>query len=130
LGVLSAGCPAARLPFKNGIPIIMTARRECALTRIRPWNDAVSGKEDIFMPTQNIYDNPVFFDGYKKLRDNPNNANILEEKPALFSLSPDLCNKNVLDLGCGYGENCAAFKRLGAYKVVGITSPLFYRRIS
>lgn len=69
---------------------------------------------------QNIYDNQTFFDGYKKLRKNPDSANILEEKPALFSLSPDLTGKAVLDLGCGYGENCAEFKRLGASKVVGI----------
>ncbi len=70
--------------------------------------------------SQNIYDNPDFFDGYKKLRENPDSANILEEKPALFSLAPDLAGKAVLDLGCGYGENCAEFKRLGASRVVGI----------
>ena len=70
--------------------------------------------------SQNIYDNPTFFDGYKKLRDNPDNANILEEKPALFSLAPDLTGKAVLDLGCGFGENCAEFMRLGARRVVGI----------
>ncbi len=69
---------------------------------------------------QNIYDNQPFFDGYKKLRENPDSANILEEKPALFSLAPDLAGKAVLDLGCGYGENCAEFKRLGASRVVGI----------
>ena len=70
--------------------------------------------------SQNIYDNQTFFDGYKKLRENPDSANILEEKPALFSLAPDLTCKAVLDLGCGYGENCAKFKRLGASRVVGI----------
>ena len=32
--------------------------------------------------TQNIFDNPVFFDGYKKLRKNPDNGNLLLEKPA------------------------------------------------
>ncbi|MEN6315326.1 MAG: class I SAM-dependent methyltransferase [Clostridiaceae bacterium] len=69
---------------------------------------------------QNIYDNQIFFDGYKKLRENPDSANILEEKPALFSLVPNLTGKTVLDLGCGYGENCAEFKRLGAVRVVGI----------
>jgi len=70
--------------------------------------------------SQNIYDNQTFFDGYKKLRDNPESANILEEKPVLFSLAPDLTSKAILDLGCGYGENCAEFKRLGASSVVGI----------
>lgn len=72
------------------------------------------------MKTQNIYDNPVFFEGYKKLRENPDNANLLEEKPALYSLAPDLVGKTVLDLGCGYGENCAEYKRLGASKVMGV----------
>lgn len=72
------------------------------------------------MCSQNIYDNQTFFDGYKKLRENPYSANNLEEKPALFSLAPDLTGKAVLDLGCGYGENCAEFKRLGAAKVTGI----------
>ena len=70
--------------------------------------------------TQNIFNNPVFFDGYRKLRENPDNANLLEEKPALFSLAPDLTGKAVLDLGCGYGENCVEFRDLGATKVTGI----------
>lgn len=69
---------------------------------------------------QNIYDNQEFFDGYKKLRDNQYSANNLEEKPALFSLAPDLQGKAVLDLGCGYGENCAEFKALGAATVLGV----------
>lgn len=69
---------------------------------------------------QNIYDNQDFFDGYKKLRDNQYSANNLEEKPALFSLAPNLHNKAVLDLGCGYGENCAEFKMLGATAVLGV----------
>lgn len=70
--------------------------------------------------SQNIYDNQTFFDGYKKLRDNQYSANNLEEKPALFSLAPELTGKAVLDLGCGYGENCAEFKALGADKVLGV----------
>lgn len=70
--------------------------------------------------SQNIYDNQTFFDGYKKLRDNQYSANNIEEKPALFSLVPELTGKAVLDLGCGYGENCAEFKALGADKVLGV----------
>jgi len=77
-------------------------------------------KQCLMEQTQNIYDNPVFFDGYRKLRGNPDNANLLEEKPALFSLAPNLVGKSVLDLGCGYGENCAEFKRLGANKITGV----------
>jgi SAM-dependent methyltransferase len=70
--------------------------------------------------SQNIYDNEAFFEGYKKLRENPNSANILVEKPAIFSLCTDLNSKTVLDLGCGYGENCVTFSNMGAENVVGI----------
>jgi SAM-dependent methyltransferase len=72
------------------------------------------------MSNQNIYDNQEFFDGYKKLRGNPSAANDVVEKPALFSLAPDLHNKSVLDIGCGYGENCVQFLKLGATKVTGL----------
>ena len=70
--------------------------------------------------SQNIFDNREFFDGYKKIRSNRYSANNLEEKPALFSLAPDLAGKAVLDLGCGYGENCAEFKARGASTVLGV----------
>ena len=40
-------------------------------------------------------------EGYKKLRSNQYSANNVEEKPALFSLSPELTGKSVLDFGCG-----------------------------
>ncbi|WP_235828981.1 class I SAM-dependent methyltransferase [Anaerosacchariphilus polymeriproducens] len=69
---------------------------------------------------QNIYDNETFFEEYKMLRERDGNANILVEKPALFSLVPELNGKDVLDLGCGYGENCLEFVRRGAKIVVGI----------
>lgn len=72
------------------------------------------------MSKQNIYDNEIFFEGYKKIRERKNNANILFEKPALFSLLPDLKGKRILDLGCGYGENCMEFVKMGAAKVIGI----------
>ncbi len=70
--------------------------------------------------SQNIYDNETFFEGYKKIRENKNSLNNIEEKPALFSLTPALINMKVLDLGCGFGENCIEFKKMGASKVVGI----------
>ncbi len=72
------------------------------------------------MSNQNIYDNQIFFDGYKKLRDNPSVANDIIEKPALFSLAPNLKNKSVLDIGCGYGENCVEFFKMGATNVTGL----------
>lgn len=72
------------------------------------------------MAKQNIYDNEIFFNGYKSIRENGNNANNLFEKPALFSMLPQLKNKAVLDLGCGYGEHCVSFVESGARKVIGI----------
>jgi 2-polyprenyl-3-methyl-5-hydroxy-6-metoxy-1,4-benzoquinol methylase len=72
------------------------------------------------MAKQNIYDNEIFFGGYKKIRENEVNANNLFEIPALFSMMPDLKDKRVLDLGCGFGEHCIHFANSGATKVVGI----------
>ena len=72
------------------------------------------------MAQQNIYDNETFFEGYKKIRENEVNANNLFEIPALFSMMPDLKDKAVLDLGCGFGEHCKRFVESGAKKVVGI----------
>ena len=72
------------------------------------------------MSKQNIYDNDLFFDGYYRLRKNQDSANNLEEKPALFSMLPCLKGKKIIDLGCGYGENCKAFADMGAEQIVGI----------
>lgn len=68
----------------------------------------------------NLYDNQEFFDGYRKLRSNKMSANNVEEKPALFAKMPSLKGKSVLDLGCGYGENCKVFSEMGAKYVLGI----------
>ncbi len=72
------------------------------------------------MAKQNIYDNEIFFEGYKKLREREKNANVLFEIPAIFSLLPDLKGLRILDLGCGFGEHCKKFVELGAEKVVGV----------
>jgi SAM-dependent methyltransferase len=72
------------------------------------------------MAQQNIFDNTIFFDGYKRLRENAVNANNLFEIPALLSMMPDLKGKRVLDLGCGFGEHCKLFIDSGAEKVVGL----------
>ncbi len=72
------------------------------------------------MAKQNIFDNEIFFDGYKKIRENVVNTNILFEIPALLSMMPDLTGKRVLDLGCGFGEHCKMFVARGAEKVIGI----------
>ena len=72
------------------------------------------------MSNQNIYDNDTFFEGYKTLRAGEMNYNDLLEQPAIAKMLPDLTGKTVLDLGCGYGQNCTDFVRRGAKRVVGV----------
>lgn len=69
---------------------------------------------------QNIFDNDVFFKEYKKIRDKQESYNNLIEQPAMRLLLPDLNGKSVLDMGCGFGYNCADFLKRGAAHVVGI----------
>ena len=69
---------------------------------------------------QNIFDNEIFFEGYRKLRGSDTNSNDLLEQPAMRKLLPDVTEKSVLDLGCGYGHNCLEFVQNGAAKVVGV----------
>lgn len=53
---------------------------------------------------QNIYDNPQFFEGYRRLRAAPGTLNDVLEQPALRATLPDLAGLHVLDLGCGMGQ--------------------------
>ena len=72
------------------------------------------------MPQQNIFDNETFFEGYRGIRSEGNNANELFEIPALRSLLPELEGKRILDLGCGFGGHCKMFVEAGAKWVTGI----------
>ena len=72
------------------------------------------------MAKQNIFDDPVFFSEYRKLRDREANANNLFEIPTLVKLLPELEGKRILDLGCGSGERCMDYIKQGAAKVTGI----------
>lgn len=72
------------------------------------------------MEYESIYDNPVFFEGYRQIRAQKNNYNDLLEQPVMRALLPDLSGKTVLDLGCGYGRSCADAVARGACRVVGI----------
>lgn len=72
------------------------------------------------MGDQNIFDNDIFFNGYKRLRDNDANYNDQFEQPEMTKLLSDVSGKAVLDLGCGYGHNCIDFVKRGAASVIGI----------
>ena len=71
---------------------------------------------------QNIYDIEIFSEAYDKMRyeNKGMNANDLIEIPNFRKLLPDLTNKKILDLGCGYGENDIYCRELGAQEVLGI----------
>ena len=71
---------------------------------------------------ENIYDNDSFFDNYIAMRNDKENisANEVVEMPAIYEALPDLKGKRVLDLGCGYGNNCKKAIELGASYVLGL----------
>ncbi|MDP5272909.1 class I SAM-dependent methyltransferase [Chengkuizengella axinellae] len=69
---------------------------------------------------QNIYDNETFFESYLSLRENNEGLNDVLEIPAFRSLLPDLQDKVILDIGCGFGESSKWYAENGAKKVVGI----------
>ena len=81
--------------------------------------DSLSELKEIAVP-QNIFDDDTFFKEYTELRAKPYSANDVEEKPSLFALLPDLTGLDILDLGCGYGENCYKFHEMGAQSILGI----------
>ncbi|WP_416150710.1 class I SAM-dependent methyltransferase [Salipaludibacillus sp. HK11] len=68
---------------------------------------------------QNIYDNPVFFKGYKSLRDSGITYNDFVEQPAIQLLIEDMDGKFVLELGCGSGAFSKQCAEAGASFVTG-----------
>lgn len=73
------------------------------------------------MPSpQNIYDDPVFFESYQRLRRSGTGLNDALEQPALWSLLPPLAGLRVLDLGCGFGDFARKARAAGARAVLGL----------
>jgi len=72
----------------------------CGLSGIR---DRRTGAGEQPVPNnskpQNVYDDPVFFAGYKALRQNDTGLNGAVEVPALRRLLPPLAGKSTLELG-------------------------------
>jgi SAM-dependent methyltransferase len=70
--------------------------------------------------TQNIYDDPSFFDAYSKMGRSLHGLAGAAEWPALRALLPDLHDLRVVDLGCGYGWFCRWAQEQGALSVLGL----------
>jgi len=70
--------------------------------------------------TQNIYDDPDFFQGYSQMARSINGLDAAPEWPALKSMLPPMQGLNVVDLGCGYGWFCRWASEQGADKVLGL----------
>jgi SAM-dependent methyltransferase len=70
---------------------------------------------------QNVYDNPVFFEGYAALRRTESGLNAAVEQPAVRALLPPSLNGfSVLDLGCGFGDFARFAIDRGAAQVTGV----------
>jgi len=70
--------------------------------------------------SQPLFDDDTFFSEYKKLRTRSDSFNTLLEQPAFFKMLPPMAGKRVMDLGCGFGEACREYERLGAETVTGL----------
>jgi len=66
------------------------------------------------------YDIDSFFKKYLSWRENQFSANELVEKPNFLRMLPDVKNKRILDLGCGFGDYSRFLYDMGAKEVVGI----------
>lgn len=70
--------------------------------------------------TQNIYDDPEFFQGYAQMGRSIGGLDAAPEWPALMSMLPPMKGLNVVDLGCGYGWFCRWASEQGAGHVLGL----------
>lgn len=69
---------------------------------------------------QNKYDDPAFFAQYSAMPRSTGGLDEAGEWTSFRRLLPDLHDKRVLDLGCGYGWHCRYATQQGARAVVGI----------
>ncbi len=70
--------------------------------------------------TQNIYDDPEFFQGYSQMNRSIGGLDAAPEWPALKALLPAMHGLNVVDLGCGYGWFSRWARGSGAANVLGL----------
>lgn len=70
----------------------------------------------------NEYDDEHFFNEYAKMSRSRDGLSAAGEWHQLKPLFPDLHDKHVLDLGCGYGWHCKYAEEMGAVEILGIDS--------
>ena len=70
--------------------------------------------------TQNIYDNPAFFENYSQLPRSVQGLDGAPEWPSLQALLPDLQGRRIVDLGCGLGWFCRWAQEQRAAEVLGL----------
>lgn len=68
----------------------------------------------------NQYDDPSFFQAYNEMPRSQKGLMAAGEWPQFVSMLPDLKDKTILDLGCGYGWHCMYAAKQNARHVVGI----------
>jgi SAM-dependent methyltransferase len=69
---------------------------------------------------QNKYDDPAFFARYSAMTRSIQGLEAAGEWPAFRALLPDLRDKRLLDLGCGFGWHCRYARQEGARLVTGV----------
>jgi len=69
---------------------------------------------------QNIYDNPDFFAGYSQLPRQVQGLDGAPEWQAIRAMLPELTEKRVVDLGCGFGWASRWMRQQGAASVLGL----------
>jgi SAM-dependent methyltransferase len=69
---------------------------------------------------QNVYDEAEFFAKYASMPRSTGGLRSAEEWPTFRALLPDLRDKRVLDLGCGFGWHCRYAREQRAASVVGV----------
>jgi SAM-dependent methyltransferase len=70
--------------------------------------------------TQNIYDDPDFFEGYSQLQRSIDGLAGAAEWPSMRAMLPELHGLDIVDLGCGFGWFCRWAREHGASGILGL----------
>jgi SAM-dependent methyltransferase len=70
--------------------------------------------------TQNIYDDPKFFDNYRQMERSVKGIEGAAEWPMLRAMLPELRGRRIVDLGCGFGWFCRWAREQGAANILGL----------